>query len=66
LETGTPKIEKQFFLDLDDLRSEIKKNGLSDASVKLVSDQVWVRCILDSAHTVADIKSNRGHRYSRK
>ena len=38
LESGTPKTEQQFSLDLDDLRAEMKKDGLSNASVKLVSE----------------------------
>jgi hypothetical protein len=35
---GTTKVEKQYSLDLDSLRAEIKKEGLTDASVKLISD----------------------------
>jgi len=32
-----PKTEQQFLLDLDSLRAEMKRDGLSDASTKLVS-----------------------------
>jgi len=38
LERGISKVAQQFSLNLDDLRTEMKKQGLSDPSVKLISD----------------------------